>query len=190
MAWSMALVIKADIDLTPRTLSTSAEASLFNLVLLTCFFQSLLLDLLCYCWATRMTNQPSANRLFYLDHHLHHMGNYSAGHVWGMGSKSTEKHEITEMHFFLASFRSCICKLPLCLLHFICAWCFTHRYGSHTLTATGSFLFLPFSPLPCLLCPSKFPWDFILAISNRIGTQFVMLHVTFLANSAVNIETS
>lgn len=98
------------------------------------------------------------------------MGNDSAGHVWGMGSKSTEKHEITEIHFFLplasASYTFCVPDV------------------------SGSFLLLPLSPLPCSLCPSEFPWDFILAVSNRIGTQFVMLHVTLLANTAVNIETS
>lgn len=124
----------------------------------------------------------------YLDHHLHHTWNYSAGPVWEMGSKSTEKHEITEMYFFPFPLSLCICKLPLCLLHFMRARRFTQRYGS--LVALFYFFPFPFRPPPRSLCPSKFPGDFITPISNRIETQFAMPHVTLLPNSTLDIDTS
>ena len=138
-----------------------------------------------------------------LDHHLHHTWNYSAWPCVGeIGSKSTERREITEMHvgFFFPSLPSqpCICKLPLCLLHSICAWRFhpplrltvAHDAG---LSSFFSFFF-DFSPSSlsslCSLCPSEFPGDFISPISNRIGAQFSMLHVTLLPNSTLDMNTS
>lgn len=137
-------------------------------------------------------NPPQTDFFFffflYLDHHLHHTWNYSAGPVWEMGSKSTEKHEITEMYFFPFPLSLCICKLPLCLLHFMRARRFTQRYGS--LVALFYFFPFPFRPPPRSLCPSKFPGDFITPISNRIETQFAMPHVTLLPNSTLDIDTS
>lgn len=83
----------------------------------------------------------------YLDHHLHHTWNYSAGPVWEMGSKSTEKHEITEMYFFSLSL------LPSQPLHLQITFVPLTLYASSTFHPTlrltrGSFLFLslPFSP--------------------------------------------
>lgn len=50
-----------------------------------------------------------------LDHHLHHTWNYSAWPcVWGeIGSKSTERHEITEMHVFVPSLPSTALHLQI-----------------------------------------------------------------------------
>lgn len=105
-----------------------------------------------------------------------------------MGSKSTEKHEITEMHFFF------FLHFPPCLAsaNYLCA-----SYTLYTclmfhpplrLTIRGSF---SIPPLPLSsLCPCKFPGDFISPISNRIGTQFAMPHVTLLENSTLDIDTS
>lgn len=108
-----------------------------------------------------------------------------------IGSKSTERHEITEMHvFFFPSLplppQPCICKLPLCLLHWICARRFHPPLRLTAAHEAGLFFFSipsPCSPSSlCSLCPSEFPGDFISAISNRIGAQFSMLHVTLPPN--------
>lgn len=81
------------------------------------------------------------------DHHLHRTWNYSAGPVWEMRSKSREKHEITEMHFFFLPSQPCIWKLPLRLLHLICARCFTPAQKLRAL-----FCSWPSALLPPQLC--------------------------------------
>lgn len=53
-----------------------------------------------------------------------------------------------------------------------------HAYSSQL---RPLFYFSPSAPSPCSLCPSTFPGDFISPISNRIGSQFAMLHVTLPA---------
>lgn len=128
---------------------------------------------------------------FYLDHHLHHTWNYSAGSVWEMGSKSTEKHEITEMPFFPPFHSSLASANYLCTSYTLYVLDVSPTVTAHACSQLlALFCFSPSALLPALFCPSKFLGDFISPISNRIGTQFAMLHVTLLENSTVDIETS
>lgn len=129
-----------------------------------------------------------------LDHHLRHTWNYSAWPcVWG-GNRIQVNREAWDNRnacfFFFPSLplppQPCICKLPLCLLHWICARRFHPPLRLTAAHEAGLFFFSipsPCSPSSlCSLCPSEFPGDFISAISNRIGAQFSMLHVTLPPN--------
>lgn len=98
--------------------------------------------------------------------------NYSAEPVCEIRSKSTEKHEITEMHLFSLPSQLCIRKLLLCLSRLICARCFRHRHGSRLLETPAQPSSLSHS------VPLNFLGTFISPVSNRIWAQFTMLHVT------------
>lgn len=160
--WFMEFLKKAAIDSAPRTFINLTRS------LSRAFFRPC--DWMC-CFIAEppewRINPPPT------DHHLHRTWNYSAGPVWEMRSESREKHEITEMHFFFFFLPSQprIWKLPSWLFYLICARCFTPPSKT-----PSSFLF---SPPPCsTLSPLNVPGDFISPISNRIGTQFAMPHVT------------
>ena len=138
-----------------------------------------------------MTNQPSANRLFLLGPPSPpYVKLFSWPSLGEMGSKSTEKHEITEMRFF---FSSSYFSLPALHLQITFVPLTLYIYALDVsppplrLTIRGSF---SIPPPPRSLCPSKFPGDFISPISNRIGTQFAMPHVTLPENSTLDIDTS
>ncbi len=115
-------------------------ASPFQLRISHAFFQPLRLDLLGYCWAARMTNQPSANRLFLL-------GPPSPPYVklfcWpclGNGIQvNIEAWDNWNAFFFLPS-QPCICKIT---------------FVPHTL-----YMFSMFPPPLLRLTPAHDSWLF------------------------------
>lgn len=110
-----------------------------------------------------------------------------------IGSKSTERHEITEMHgFFFSlpfpSLTSTALHLQITFVPLTLDMCskVSPSVKAHGRSRSRPLFFFDSSPCSpsslCSLCPSEFPGDFISAISNRIGAQFSMLHVTLPPN--------
>lgn len=136
-----------------------------------------------YCWAARKINQPSAHRLSLLGPPSPPYVKWFCWSYLENGIQVNSEAWDNKCIFPPSSSPALHLQITFVPLTLDRHSCFTHRYGSHPLTAPGSFLFPPTSAPPsCSCCPSKFPGDFILPISNRISTQFAMLHVTLLAN--------
>lgn len=117
-----------------------------------------------------------------------------------IGSKSTERPEITEMHvFFFPSLplppQPCICKLPLCLLHWICARRFHPPLRLTAAHDAGLFFFLRFLP-PAALPPSarsvplNFPGTLSQPFQIGLGLNFPCFMSLCRRISALDTDTS
>lgn len=125
-----------------------------------------------------------------LDHHLHHTWNYSAWPcVWG-GNRIQVNREAWDNRnaCFFFPFTSTALHLQITFVPLTLDMCskVSPSVKAHGRSRSRPLFFFDSSPCSpsslCSLCPSEFPGDFISAISNRIGAQFSMLHVTLPPN--------
>lgn len=152
----MAFLKKAGIDSSPRTFTSLTEKLvLFNCSISLAFFSPCDWISLVIAEPLEWQISPSQTDFFYLDHHLHRMWNYSAGPFLEMGSKSTEKHEITEMHFFpsLPALHLQITFVPLALYVLDVSATVTAHARSQLLAL---FYFSPSALLPAHFVPLNF----------------------------------